>query len=253
MDKNENTVKSISRAACILNCLLANKHNLVDIANSCQLSRSTVHRLLKALQETNFVSQDPVTHQYYLGHLFSRLSSNLQVTHERLIRYAIDYMKYLSDVSEETITLGVQVGFQHVRLHEIQSKHALKVTSEDKWMEPLFAGASAKVLLSQFKDEELQAIMKVVKFEQFTNKTIVEKKIFITQINQVRQDGYAVSHGEVFDSASSISAPIINYIYPAVLSIVGPQYRLEKRVSALVKELKESVARISNNLLVVLQ
>ena len=100
--KQKFTVNSIHRAASILDCLINNKNTVTDIANYCKLSKSTVHRLLKALEESDFVLQDPVKRRYYLGYLFTRLASNLQITHDRLITCAIEEMKYLSDIAEET-------------------------------------------------------------------------------------------------------------------------------------------------------
>jgi hypothetical protein len=43
------------------------------------------------------------------------------------------------------------------------------------------------------------------------------------------------------------SAPIKNYIYPAELSILGPESRMQPKLERLLKELVISVRRISEN------
>ena len=86
MDKNR--VNSIKRAANILVCLLNETNSITDIAEACNLSKSTVHRLIKSLEESGFVSQDLFNHHYYLGHLFTTLSSSLQISHKQLVSFA---------------------------------------------------------------------------------------------------------------------------------------------------------------------
>jgi IclR family KDG regulon transcriptional repressor len=246
--KQKSRVNSIFRAARILSCLIDGTNTVTDIARSCQLSKSTVHRLLKSLEESGLVSQEPFNHHYYLGHLFTRLSLSLHLSHSRLVSCALEEMKYLSNVTSETIILGIQVGLHYIRLNEIPSKHSLKVTGEDEVRETLFAGAIGKVLLSQLNDSNLNSIVRSIKLERLTENTITDKELFITQVKQARQRGYAYSIGEVFYGAVNISAPIKNYVCPAYLSIIGPQHRIEPRILDFSKELKKSAIRISETL-----
>lgn len=75
INKKETAVQSIQRAADILNCISDNVNSVTDIAARCNLSKSTVHRLLKALSESSLVMQDPINHQYFLGDLIIKLIS----------------------------------------------------------------------------------------------------------------------------------------------------------------------------------
>jgi DNA-binding IclR family transcriptional regulator len=69
------------------------------------------------------------------------------------------------------------------------------------------------------------------------------------QVKQARQEGYAISCGEVFIGAFNISAPIRDYICPAALNILGPEHRLKSKATEIAKELKASVARIEKKIL----
>jgi predicted transcriptional regulator len=66
--KKETAVQSIKRASAILNCISDGTNSVTDIATKCDLSKSTVHRLLKALCESELVMQDTLNHQYFLGY-----------------------------------------------------------------------------------------------------------------------------------------------------------------------------------------
>src|SRR5512139_168468 len=79
---------SIPRAAKILNCLSNNINTITDIAGSCKLAKSTVHRVLKLLEESHLVIEDPLDRYYFLGPLITTLTANPLRTHEFLIRCA---------------------------------------------------------------------------------------------------------------------------------------------------------------------
>jgi DNA-binding IclR family transcriptional regulator len=252
-DRNQPAVKSISRAASILICLDNGFNTITDIASCCKLSKSTVHRLLKALEETYIVSQDPINHHYYLGPLVTRLSTKQQNTHEYLIISSVEEMKYLADIAEETVTLAVMNGIQYAHLHEILSKHDLRVTEEGRRVRPFFAGATTKVLLSQLNDEELKIAIRNIRITPVTRNTVTDKDILMTQVKKVRRQGYAISKGEAIEGALAISAPIRDYVIPAALSIVGPENRLQPRVASLTEELQASASHISNTMAEIFQ
>lgn len=246
--KKTNSVKSISRAADILFCLSNGINTVTDIARECELSKSTVHRLLRALRESHLATQDPITQHYHLGPLITRLSSNPQTNHNYLITCAIEEMKQLWDIIEETVTLNIMIGIQYVRLHEIPSKHDLRVIEGYDPVGPIYVGATAKVLLSQLNDEELQAAIKNIRISCVTEHSVTDKKVLIAQSRKIRQQGYAISYGERIAGALCISAPIRNYFWPAALSVVGPEIRLKPSVNELIREVTTRSSRITNNI-----
>ena len=247
-DRNRPAVKSISRAASILLCLNNGISTVTDIADNCKLSKSTVHRILKALEESHIASQDPINHRYFPGTLITRLASKPQTTHEYLIICAFEEMEHLSDIAEETVTLGIMTGIQYVHLHEILSKHDLRVTEEGRKIRPMFMGATTKVLLSQLNDEELRIAMPNINLTPVTENTLTDKDLLMAQLKKIRKQGYAVSYGEAIPGALCISTPIRDYVSPAALSIVGPESRLKPKETDFARELMASASRISSNI-----
>jgi IclR family KDG regulon transcriptional repressor len=242
------TAGSIAHATSILICLSNDIHALTDIARQCNLGKSTVHRVLKLLEQSQFVIQDSVNRRYYLGNLITQLASNPITTHEYLIMYASEEMKHLSQMSEETVALDIMIGIQHFSLYEVTSKHDLKVTQESRMSGPPQAGASMKVLFSQFSDKQLKVALDSMNITRATERTITSKELLIAQIKEIRQQGYAVSYGERIPGALCISVPIKNYILPVALSVIGPESRLQPRVKEVIEEMKASSIRISSNI-----
>jgi len=241
--------KSISRVADILLCLSNGINTVTEIANYQKTSKSTVSRLLQALTRANLTTQDPVNRRYYLGHLITQLLSNPKTTHNNIIMWAIEEMNHLSEISAETLVLSIMIGIQHIRLHTIPSKHVLRVSENDNLIGPQLYGATAKVLLSQLSDQELRIALKNIDINRITGySATVYREKFISQLDEIRQQGYALTYGERIPGTLGISAPIRYYTCPAALTIMGPENRLSLRISDLVKELKASTNRISSSI-----
>lgn len=241
-------IRAVSRAVDILICLSNGVYTVTEIAGCCKLTKPTVYRLLKTLEESSLVTQDPVTHRYYLGPLINQIASNPQTNHHYLITCALEEMKQLWDYSWETVALNIMVGVQYVRLYEIQSRHHLKVIEGDDPVGPVYVGATAKVLLSQLDDDELRASVKNIRLSSITEHSITDKKVLVSQAKEVRQRGYDVSYGERIAGALCISAAIHNYHWPAALSLVGPEIRINSQVDVLIDKVITSASRISENI-----
>jgi IclR family acetate operon transcriptional repressor len=178
--------------------------------------------------------------------MICKLSSNPQTTHQLLITCANDEMKRLSEISGETISLDIVVGIETILLHQVRSQHGLQVAYELKSTDKLLPiGSTGKVLLSQFNDEELDVIIKNLTWSSLVENIGINKEILVSELKQIREKGYAISHGERLIGAIGLSAPILNYTQPAALTIAGYDHRLLPKVSSLIEELKTSVIRIS--------
>jgi IclR family transcriptional regulator, KDG regulon repressor len=112
----------------------------------------------------------------------------------------------------------------------------------------LYAGAAGKVLLSQLKDEEVKLILERINFIKLTPKTVTDKEALMDEIHQIREQGYATSFGERVLGVGGLTVPVRNYVYPAALSILGPEERLAANMRVFVTELRKSARKISQNL-----
>ena len=240
---------SINRATDILICLSKGLDTVNSIAQKCGLNVSTTHRLLKTLEQSDLATNDSIKHRYYLGPLVSQLASDPITAHKILINCANDEMVRLAEVSEETITLNIAIGTQGILLHEIQSKHVLRVAFNTKIVGLLTpGGATPKALLSLLKDDELEAIIKLMNQYTIPNAFPINKEQLMSELRLIRQQGYVIHYGEKVEGALALSAPINNYLFPTCLTIVGYGNRASPKILLLVEELKKSVNLISEYL-----
>jgi len=244
--RKETAVQSIKRAAEILDCISDGINSVTNIAVKCDLSKSTVHRLLKALCESELVMQDPLNHQYFLGYSIIKLISTPMATQEYLTTCASDDMNRLSENSGETVSLGIKMGLKNINIHVVTSKSDLKVDGAKLRIRPVQVGVDGLVLLSQLDDKQIANILNTIQTGSRgkTNKTAASD--LIGKIKQIRSLGFAIGHSELTLGVTCISAPLKNYALPAVLNLVGPEIRMKPKIQSLTADLITTAGRISN-------
>ncbi len=247
-NKNSLSGKSIFRVVKILTSIGEGATSITDIAKMCNLSKATVHRILKVLEESHLVHHDLINRQYLLGTLFINFVSKPQVTHAYLTKCAFGEMKRLSDLTQDTIHLDILSGLNIIVLSAIPSKHPLRIVEEICVTEHLHAGATAKVLLSQLNNADLKVVFKHMNFVPFTENTVVHADELLVQVKRIKKQGYAVSFSERIPGGVSISTAITDYIVPAALTVLGPQERIKPRISEILDEMKKSSAIISKRI-----
>jgi DNA-binding IclR family transcriptional regulator len=246
-DKKVIAVQSIHRAADILRCISDGINSVTEIAANCNLHKSTVHRLLKALGESDLVIQNPISHQYFLGYLFVKLTLTPATSHEYLIDCAREEMQRLSQLTGETVDLRIKLGLKNIGLDLIQSKNDLVVIGDSLRVRPINIGVDGMVLLSQLRDEELWVVFGNMQLEPVTKRENIDTEDIMPKIKLIRQQGYALISNELIMGVTCICAPIKNYLLPAVLILVGPEIRMKPKIKNLTKELLICAARVSEN------
>lgn len=241
-------VRCIDRAARILTCLGNGINNLSDISNTINLSKATVHRLLKALESSNLVMQDLATRQYYLGPLIISLTSNNMSLHQILILSAHEHMKHLADITGETVVLEVQAGTQSLCLEEIASREEIRFTLGRGTTIPLHAGAGGKVILSQLNKKMLKIILDNIELTPLTPNTIIDKRVLMARVDGIRQQGYSTTVQERLVGSAAIAVPIKNNACAAALVIVGPDNRFGSKMMDFLDEIRKRADIISKKL-----
>lgn len=238
-------IRSVYRAVDILVCLSNGIDTLSEITARTHLSKPTVYRLLKTLEELLMVTQDPKTHHYYLGPLVHQIASNPETNHQYLTSCAFEELRCLWENSGETVELNTMVGLRYARIYEIPSKYDLKVINGPDPVGAVYVGAPAKVLLSQFDDDELNAIVRNIKLTRVTESSVVDRVQLLRQVRKVRERGYEISLGERIPGAMCVSAPVKNYYWPVALALIGPEMRLKPNLQRTIEEVVASADRIS--------
>ena len=128
----------------------------------------------------------------------------------------------------------------------MQSTQAIRRVAEVGARLPLYVGASSKVLLAFASEEVLHSVMNDPRWQ-----ASVDRSLYLEQVAEIRETGYATSIEEQGAGAAAVAAPIIDRSgeLAAALSVSGPANRFTlERMQEIAPIVMES-ARVMGRML----
>jgi DNA-binding IclR family transcriptional regulator len=217
----------VERALDVLTALAEGPRGLTVVANEVGLSKATVHRILAGLAYRDFVIQSPETGEYMLGAGSLRLGRRITDVNGGLAALVGPALNRLRTETGETIVLHVRLGRRRVCIAEYESQQPLRYTVGIGADAPLHVGGAGKVLIAWMNESELTQILPE-DLEALTDFTITSWDVLRAELAEVRDRGWAESHGERMVGAFALSAPVFSRDGEviAVASVLGPDARL---------------------------
>ncbi|MBM7609151.1 DNA-binding IclR family transcriptional regulator [Lysinibacillus composti] len=240
-------MQTIDRAMDIIRVLSKNAQGLpiTELSKECGLPLSTMHRLLKSLEENGLIQQNEKTKEYGMGTLW--LEYGLQMYDSMdFTSHIRTEMEKLMHIVKESIYYNKPVsGIESLILERIDSpENAIRVFDKIGLRIPMNIGAANKTMLAH---------MNKVKSDQFINALIPEeeKSSFYEQLHEIKANGYGISRGERTEGTISIAAPVFNHSgdIEGAISIGCVSFNMtDERLQFLIEYVLESGKRISKNL-----
>lgn len=247
-EKSDGSVRTVQRALKVLECFdFQNKElSFTDIVHKIELPKSTVSRLLSTLESEGFLVKDIDTSKYKLGHSIYLLGLVAGETMD-IRNISIPYMDKMTKLTGETANLYILENYDRVCIAQVESPKPIKQLVKVGERFPIWAGATGRTILAQLEEDIWYEMIKELK--QFTEKTVVNPEDFITNLREIRKNGYALSLGEKYNEVGCIAAPIFNYNgVMGCISISGPVYRFPDDITNFANLVIESASSISQKL-----
>jgi DNA-binding IclR family transcriptional regulator len=243
---------SLHKALDIIQLLLDHKEimDFREISESLNMPRSSAYKYLAVLRDRGFLDFEPNTKRYRLGLKFMELGS-LVKSQIRIDQIALPYMKELAEVMKETVILSYLSSGVAYCLERVGPESGLVFSMQRGAHLPLYSGASAKVLLAQLPDSEIDDILKRVTLTSFTPNTITDPEKLRQNIREIKTQGFAYSDQETDWGARAIAAPVVNSKLGIIASlcVVGPAQRMSgKKLEKAKKLVIESARKVSGKL-----
>lgn len=248
---------SVERALRVLDVFTLNRLELgvAELAEFTDLPRSTVHRLVSALNRKGYLEQDPVTKKYRVG-LRTFAVGTLAVCQRGLGLLVQPDLVALSEGCHETVNVGVLVDGDVMYVNKVKSREeTLESDLEIGQRVPGPCTALGKVLLANLPSDELDRILAPRSpLPKYTSNTITDVVVLKQYLDQVREQGFALDDEEFRIGIRCIAAPITGQAgqVVAALSIAAPSSRLSLDILLDYKTpLLHAAERISNRLVIV--
>jgi len=244
--------KSLQKAIRILLHLGENgpDMSLTQFASALRLNKTTVHRLLRALQKFHLIERNPHSEKYRLGLKFHALGAR-SVLWRSLPYDARPFLVELSRRSGETAILAIPGAGGIICLDSVNLSSALltvRLLPGD--FIPAHCTAFGRAILSWLPDPEVRAVLRRWGMYRYTPNTCDNPRDLRYALEVHRRQGYAVEHGEVESGLVSIAAPILyrgNRIV-ASIGVSGPKDRFilvhARMKTDLVKKLAAKLSKL---------
>jgi IclR family transcriptional regulator, KDG regulon repressor len=248
----EESMQTVTRAIQVLKAFSIQEKeiSLTQLSHKLGISKSSLQRILGTLTSEGLLEKDERTKLYKLGMEIYSLG-NLVEANSHLLSISKRYMQQLNDQTGETITLNIVHNNKRKCIGYMVSKHELAAITYLSEYSPLYAGASAKVLLAYMPEEKRNQLINEFQLEPVTQNTTTDKDHLEKQLMSIREKGFAITEGERVLGVYAISAPIRNRFNEVIasLTITIPTIRAEKsKVDNYVKWILECTDVISGEL-----
>ncbi len=232
-DDDRGGVQAIARAAAVLRALAQQQGSLSlgQIAAETDLPRSTVQRLVQALQQERFVETGgPSSPGVRLGPALAELAGAIRLD---VVRLARPHLQALFDTVRETVDIATVQGREVRFLDMIVSDRELRVVPRNDATQPLHCMANGKALLAAMPDEAVERLMGP-DLEQATARSVASLPALLAELADVRRSGFAYDRQEHSEGVCAVGVPVIPVQGRAyAVSAAVPEQRFEAVLPAL--------------------
>ena len=243
--------KAVTDISEILACFTHEMDELgiSEIAKKLNMYSSKVHRILSSLEKTGFIEKNPVTRKYRIGLKLFEMGM-LYPVHSSLRKIVYPHAMELANKFGTNVSLGIiskSVPQKAVIIDRVQSPQSSVHAVQRVYTNiPLYASAAGKALLAFSGDEFHRSYLKDVTLEKSTETTITNKRLLQNEIRRIRNQGYAISKGELHPNLWSVAAPIRdNQGLVAALGIVDSIQMFNKNLKEMIKSIIQTTDFVS--------
>jgi len=187
-------VQVIARAASILRALEDENAGLSlgQIAQRVNLARSTVQRIVAALENEKLVIAATPNGRVRLGPTILRLAASVR---SDFIALARPHLEKLSADLQETVDLATVKKDHLVFIDQVIGSHRLRTVSAVGETFPLYCTANGKAYLAQLDESAVERLIGRT-YEQRTPKTLTRLSALLADLKNVRRSGVAFDREE---------------------------------------------------------
>jgi DNA-binding IclR family transcriptional regulator len=202
-------VQSVARALGILELLARENREvtLTEIAEKMGWPKSTAHGLLATLRDYRFVEQSAQSGRYHLGvRLFE--FGHLVAKSWDIRAVALPQMQRLNQEYGEMVQLATEDNGEVLYIEKVESRHFLRIVSEEGARLPMHCSALGKVLLAHKTPAEAKRILAMKGMPRVTRWTITDPAAMDKELTKIRTLGYAIDDREIMEGLRCVAVPI---------------------------------------------
>lgn len=178
---------------------------VTELASELDMGKSAVHNHLTTLQESGYVLKHD--DEYQLGLKFLDVGGYVRKSME-FYQIAEPEVKSLAADTGELANLMVEEQGMGVYLMRSKGEKAVDLDTYAGHRTHMHATALGKAILANLSDERVEQIIDRHGLEEKTPQTIGTRDELFTELDEIRDRGYAIDDGERLEGLRCIAAPV---------------------------------------------
>lgn len=178
---------------------------VTELAEELDMNKSTVHNHLSTLEAEELVVREGP--EYELGLRLLELGGYVQ-SQNPLYRIAGQELENLASKSGELATLSVEENGRSVCLAIERGDQAVDLEVYPGYRRPMHLTAHGKAILAHLPSERIDEIIERHGLSAATPKSITDPDGLRSQLETVRDQGYAIDEGEYIKGLQCVAVPI---------------------------------------------
>ena len=250
VQKSTMPTQSVTRALAILLCFSEEEPLLrgSDIAKKLDLTPSNVSRLLSTMESIGFVEKDHFSGCYRLGPEIISLSG-IALNNYEIRKQALPELHKLEQELQLGANLAILYKGKMFYLAHVDSHKSPRMYTMVGYRNPLHCTGIGKVLLAHLEKDKFDSIIKQEDLYPLTQNTITNKEDLLKELENVKNQGYAIEKEELALGRACIAAPVRGRTGEVIggISISGSlsDMNLEEREQELARKLIETTDLVS--------
>lgn len=209
MSYEKSGVKVVEQAIAILQTLgeSSASRGVRELAGLLSISVSTAQRVLVSLERTNMIVQDPSTGKYTLGPGVLQLSARY-IAETPVFTHIARSVETVWKETHETVIVASLIDGSRVPIYQIESPYPLRFVAQVGRKYHLHGGALGHAILASLQPEIAENVMRSIEYPAITSQTITSIDVLRERVEQVREQGYAISIAEQVPDSAGIAVPV---------------------------------------------
>lgn len=219
-------IQSVSRAVNILKAI-GNKSDgmsLSEIAKQVYLPRSTVQRIIAALELEGFIRSEGAGKILLGSGIFKLISS----CYTDIVSLTQNSLKKLSERVQETVVISQAYNSDLLILHRFIVNRELQVVPRVGTLVPIYRAAAGRALLALCTDDEIIELL---------GDKVVKEMGLLKRIAAIRVAGIDVDYSDIVRGIVTIGVSVDSFLGKFGITILAPQHRYDQNKDFYVKEL----------------
>lgn len=224
-EKQVKNIQSVHRAFEIWEYIIEGGagYRLSEIAEHCNLNKTTTYHLLKTLESRGYVEKNFDTQNYKMGWKSFDVASQIY-DNQNVVQLGRPYLEKLFQEFNETVLLcycgWVKNCYMGTCFCQFESTNPLHTSIPVGTHLPLHCTAQGKLYLSNLSDNMLEKHFETLDMKAFTPYTITSKERLKEQLKDLKKKGYCIEREEYQEGVCTIAVPVLKYTGRVVSSIV---------------------------------